>query len=101
MNFKQSTGKSIKEAFEIFDNENPHVFAAFKKQALNAISNGRKKLSAKLIINWIRWNAIVQTKAEDFKINDAYQSYYARKFVKLNPEFENYFEFRTLRNEVA
>ena len=99
MNYKELNGRSIREGFAQFHKENPHVFEQFEKQALRAIEKGRKKLSAKLIINWIRWNEFLKTSDLNFKINDAYQSYYARYFTKVHPEHEDVFEFRKLRNE--
>lgn len=101
MNYKELNGHSIREGFEIFNQNNPHVFEAFEQQALKAINKGREKISAKLIINWIRWNEFLRTSDQNFKINDAYQSYYARFFVEKYPEYQNRFEFRKLRNEVA
>lgn len=99
MNYKQLTGFSIRDAFHKFNKENPHVFKAFEEQALSAIKKGRKKISSKLIINWIRWNEFLRTSDQNFKINDAFQSYYARHFVEKYPEYLEYFEFRKLRNE--
>jgi len=99
MNYQQLTGKTIKQGFEEFHRDNPHVFKAFEKQALKAIEMGKKKLSAKLIINWIRWNEELKTTDQNFKINDAFQSYYARAFITKYPEYYYVFELRKLRNE--
>ena len=99
MNYKELTGKSIKQGFEEFINENPHVYTEFENQVFNAIKRGRKKLSAKLIINWIRWNEYLRTSDENFKINDAFQSYFARHFICLNPDYAEIFNLRKLRNE--
>jgi len=99
MNYHQLNGVSIRDGFTKFHKENPHIYTAFKNQAMIAISAGRKKMSSKLIINWIRWNEYLKTSDKNFKINDAYQSYYARLFVKDHPEYESVFEFRKLRNE--
>ena len=99
MNYKELNGHSIRDGFNKFNEENPHVYNAFEEQALRAIGKGRKKISAKLIINWIRWNEFLKTSDQNFKINDAYQSYYARHFVKKHPQHESVFEFRKLRNE--
>ncbi|RUP42325.1 MAG: hypothetical protein EKK63_01730 [Acinetobacter sp.] len=99
MNYKQLTGKSIRDGFIEFNKNNPHIYKSFEKQALNAIARGREKISAKLIINWIRWNEFLESTDKNFKINDAYQSYYAREFVKNNPDNAGVFEFRKLRNE--
>jgi len=100
MNYKELTGKSIKEGFEKFNAKNPHIYKAFEAQVLKAIEKGRTKISAKLVINWIRWSEFLKTDDLNFSINDAFQSYYARHFVEKNPEHANIFDFRKLRNEV-
>ena len=99
MNYKELNGCSIRDGFYKFNKENPHIFEAFEEQALTAINKGRKKLSSKLIINWIRWNEFLRSSDQNFKINDAYQSYYARYFVEKHPQHIDVFEFRKLRNE--
>ena len=81
--------------------DNPHIYEAFELQALKALVKGRKKISAKLIINWIRWNEYLESSDKNFRINDAYQAYYARLFVAYNPEHSDAFNFRKLRNEDA
>ena len=99
MNYKQLNGQSIREGFNDFHAANPHIFAEFESQALKAIAKGRTKISAKLIINWIRWNEFLRSSDQHFKINDAFQSYYARAFAEKYPQYAHYFEFRKLRNE--
>jgi hypothetical protein len=99
MNFKELNGETIREAFDKFNAANPHIYVAFEAQALRAIAKGREKISAKLIINWIRWHEFLESNDLNFKINDAFQSYYARHFVEKNPQHADVFEFRKLRNE--
>lgn len=99
MNYRELNGCSIREGFEAFHGANPHIFEAFEQQALSAIGKGRVKISAKLIINWIRWNEFLRSSDQNFKINDAYQAYYARRFVEKYPQHSDVFEFRKLRNE--
>ena len=99
MNYKELNGCSIRDGFNKFNKDNPHIFKAFEEQALVAINKGRKKISSKMIINWIRWNEFLRTSDQNFKINDAYQSYYARYFVEKHPQYIDVFEFRKLRNE--
>jgi hypothetical protein len=100
MNYKELNGLTIRQGFNKFNKANPHIYQEFEKQALIAINKGRIKISSKLIINWIRWNEFLKSSDKNFRINDAYQSYYARYFVTKHPEYINYFEFRKLRNEV-
>ena len=99
MNYKELNGMSIREGFQKFHKENPHIYNAFEQQVFKAIEKGRKKVSAKLIINWIRWNEYLRSSDQNFKINDAFQSYYARLFVEKHPEHSDIFDFRKLRNE--
>ena len=99
MNYKELNGHSIRDGFTAFNKANPHIFAAFEEQALKAIAKGRIKISSKLIINWIRWNEYLRSSDMNFKINDAYQSYYARYFIEKYPQHAGIFELRKLRNE--
>jgi len=99
MNYRELNGISIREGFNRFNKENPYIFQSFEEQAFKAINRGRKKISAKMIINWIRWNEFLHTTDQNFRINDAYHAYYARYFVKKYPEHKDVFEFRKLRNE--
>lgn len=98
MNYRELNGTSIRDGFNKFHLENPSVFTAFEKEALTAIAKGRKKLSAKNIINVIRWNGL-NTNDINFSVNDAFGSYYARLFTEKHPEHKGVFEFRKLRNE--
>lgn len=108
MDFRQNTGKSIQKAFDIFDQMNPGVYREFRNQALLAISKGKRKISFKMILNYIRWEKFMTTeeptlfnqdgKKIKFKINDAYSSRYARKFITEFPEHTDKIEFRQLRS---
>jgi len=99
MNYKELNGVSIRDGFNKFNAVNPHIYKAFEQEAMRAILKGRKKISAKLIINWIRWNEYLRSSDQNFRINDAYQSYYARLFIYKHPEHKDIFELRKLRNE--
>lgn len=101
MNYKELNGESIRDGFNRFHKDNPHIFTAFEEQALRAINKGRTKISAKLIINWIRWHEFIESTDKNFRVNDAFQSYFARLFVEKYPEHKDIFEFRKLRNEEA
>lgn len=106
--FKENTGRTIQEAFELFHAANPDVYAIIQKEALKAIKAGKTKFSVKAIINWMRWEVRKNTieitlfnskeGPRKFKINDAYSSRYGRLLVKDFPELEKYLEFRDLRS---
>ncbi len=99
MNHKALTGESIRDSFNKFNHSNPHIYKVFEEQVLAAILAGKTKVSAKLIINWIRNKEEIKTGGKNFKINDAFQSYYPRLFAHFNPQHAGVFEFRKQRNE--
>jgi hypothetical protein len=99
MNYHDLNGVWIRDGFNKFNKENPHIYQAFERESLKAIEKGREKISAKLIINWIRWNEFLNSSDLNFKINDAFTAYYSRLFIKIHPQYSNIFEFRKLRNE--
>lgn len=98
MNYEQTNGKSIQEKFLEFDKENPLVYELFKGQVLKAITHGKKKISAKTVLGFIRWEIQFQTIGDIYKINDAFTSRYARKFAEELPKYSNIFHFRNLRS---
>jgi len=104
MNFEQLTGKKIHEAFAAFDDEFPAVYEIFKRQIFRAQKKGIKKISAKYIFNWIRWECNFRRlggpsdREMGFKINDAYIAHYARKFIDDYPLFRDLFETRAIRS---
>ena len=99
MNFKQQTGRTIEDSFIEFDKKNPHVYQMFRDMTFRVIEKGVKKASAKTILGVIRWhfNFEVVTHTE-FKINDAYTAYYARKFIRKHEEYGYIFNLKRLRS---
>lgn len=76
----------------------PQVYRLFEKFALQLIERGHKKLGAKMIMERIRWEITTGSKDNDgFKINNNYTAYYSRLFIKNNPQYRDYFEFREIR----
>lgn len=97
--FIQQKGKSIDEKFKEFHEKNPKVYQLFKMQVQKALQRGKKKMSSKTILGFIRWEIYLQTHSNDeFKINDAYTSRYARLFIEDHPQYENIFNLRKLRS---
>jgi ABC-type proline/glycine betaine transport system substrate-binding protein len=101
--FLKAHNKTIQEAFEKFDARNPKIYELFKKFTFQIIEKRKgkanKKTSAKLIINRIRWEIYLETLNDDgYRINDAWSSRYARKFIQEHPEHADVFNFRLLRS---
>lgn len=87
----------IKQNFERFDGENPHVFEAFKKFATQVKDTGKNSYSAKSIFERMRWHSEIETVGESFKLCNNYTAHYARKLMNDCPEFEGFFRTKELR----
>ena len=99
MDFETLNGRTIKDTFDQFHEENPAVYGFFKTYADRAIRSGVKKLSSKLIINRIRWEIYIQISGDEtYRINDAFTAHYARLYAEDYPEYAHMFEFRRIRS---
>jgi len=86
--------KSLAEQFADYDTLNPHVYAMFKRFALEALAAGKTVLSASLICERIRWEVDIVTRGDQFKINNNYRAFYSRKFMQEFPWFGETFRTR-------
>lgn len=90
--------RGIYNRFLDFHIKYPTVYRLFEKFAIQLIEHGHTKLGAKMIIERIRWEYATDSKDEHgFKINNDFTAHYARWFIKLHPEYKNYFEFREIK----
>lgn len=93
-----SIGRSNYLKFLDFHTKYPTVYRLFEKFALQLIQAGHKKMGSKMIMERIRWEVFVDAKDKDgFKINNNFTAYYSRMFIKNNPQYKDYFEFREIR----
>ena len=101
MNPKRTIKKPILQAFREFHLKNPKVYILFEAQALGAIAKGRKKIGAKSIMEWIRWELYHNITKGSFKLNNNFTSYYVRIFIRHHPQHADKFEIRRLRSYEA
>jgi len=85
---------NLKERFEIYHKENPHIYHQFRFYALEVIKSGFKNFGAQMIIEKIRWETGVVSKNSDFKINNDYAAFYSRMFMSEYPNYKGYFRLR-------
>ncbi len=96
---------TVEDKFKAFDAANPHVYLLFKQFALEALRSGVRKLSSKLIIERIRWEAAITTtgagwsttSGKPFLIDNRFTPWYARKFIRDFPRAASMFELREIR----
>lgn len=84
-------------AFEDYHARNPQVWAMFRRFTLQAIEAGRERIGAKMIAERIRWETFVGDHAGEFRINNNFPAYYARKFMAEFPQHEGIFQTRASR----
>lgn len=88
---------AIQDRFELWIQQNPQALSLFIKYANEARESGRKHYSIKAIIERVRWHVAIQTRGDDFKINDHWSSRLARLLMQKDPRLEGFFELRKLR----
>lgn len=86
--------------FNQYDAENPGIYEAFKKFTFKAIDRHYKNYSAEFIFNVIRWET--NSKADgDYKINNNFKPFYARKFMNDFPDYDGLFRTRKSKADAA
>jgi hypothetical protein len=91
------TDTTLQQKFERFHQQNPHVYRHIISLVREARANGVRRIGMSLIIDRIRWDHLIQTKGDTFKINQNYASRYTRLLLDEHPEWEDMFETRSLR----
>lgn len=90
--------KTIQERFEVFHQQNPHVYAMMLTIIRKLKARGVKRFNIETVWERMRWKRIMDTtrEADDYKLNDHYRSRYAR-LLNEEPDLLGFFETRKLR----
>jgi hypothetical protein len=88
----------VMERFKEWHNSNPHIYRRFKQLAFQMLNTGRKRYSARTIIEVMRWHYDLSTTGDVFEINGDFVPIYARLLIDEHPEFFEFFELRTIRS---
>lgn len=86
------------EKFERFDELNPHVYQMILQVTRQLQAKGFKNAGMKMIFERLRWLWAMQTQGEDYKLNNNYTAFYARKVMRENPDLEGFFKVRAQRS---
>lgn len=83
------------KAFESFDSANPVVWELFVQFAHELInSDNREHFGSMAIIQRIRWETSIKTCHANYKINNNFAPFYARKFHRHFPAHDGFFRTR-------
>jgi hypothetical protein len=69
----------------------------FVEFANRAIKKGFKHYGAQTVFEAMRWHSEIVTSDSDFKLNNDYVAYYARKFHAVYPANDGFFRLRKVR----
>lgn len=84
------------EGFWHWLSKNDHVYRAFKVEAIRMALTGRKRYSARTIVEVMRWNSDLRDHEVTFKLNDHYTPGMARLFMnEYGERFPGFFELRS------
>jgi hypothetical protein len=86
--------ESLAERFARFHAENPQVHAAIGAVVSDLRAHGVRRFGMKAIFERLRWLYTIQTRGDDFKLNNNYTAFYARLLVAERPELSAFFEIR-------
>jgi hypothetical protein len=85
----------LREEVQAFHDEHPRVWELFKQFTMNRVQLGFTHYSAYAIFERIRWETDqANTPENQFKLNNNYRPFYARKFMATYPEYEGFFRVR-------
>ena len=99
MKFSEQKGISISDAFARFHLEHPEVYFHFSRYVSDMILEGYMEVSAKLIVNRLRWEVFRLKSGEVIlRIDESFTTHYSRLYVQDHPEHASYFRILTLRN---
>lgn len=88
----------LQQKFEKYHKENPQVLEALIRMTDQAIAKGHNRLGMDLLFNVLRWESMIATTGDDYKINNSYSSRYVRLIEQIRPDLIGVFEKRQLKS---
>lgn len=87
--------EQISEEAKLFIAKNPKAWSLFILFTYQAMNSGQRNYSAKGVFERIRWETMIDSSfPDDFKINNNYTAFFARKFMDERPQHEGFFRTR-------
>jgi hypothetical protein len=80
-----------------FHKENPHIYAEIVKRASRLLRAGARRVGIAMIFESMRYDYLIQTSGEPWKLNNTYRAYYVRLLVLEHPHFRDIIEMRRSR----
>ena len=86
----------MREQVNAFHYKNPLVWHLFEKFTREVINRGFKNYSVNAVFERIRWERDIMSDGEagQFKLNNNYRAFYARRFMVKYPQHDGFFRTR-------
>lgn len=89
---------TLEGRFQKFHRQNPEVYQRLLEMARELKDFGHKKIGIQMLFEVLRWETMMQTTGDKYKINNSYASRYARLIMDQEPDLEGIFEVRGLKS---
>ena len=90
---------TIDAAFVRFHSDNPRVYRRLVALARKAKRRGARRLGMKMLFELLRWDHLLKTSGEPFKLCNSYTSRYARLIMDQEPDLDGIFSTRALTSD--
>lgn len=97
MNQESLFDSTAQQKFEKYHRDNPHVLERLIAMTDQAVAKGHRCIGIKLLFEVLRWETMISTKGDEYKINNNYAPRYARLIEQVRPDLEGVFRKRELR----
>ncbi len=87
---------NLEKKFWEFHKDNPNFYVLFSRFTMDVVASKRERFGVSMIIERIRWYTAIETRNDAFKINNNFSAYYARLWMRDNPEHDGLFSTREL-----
>lgn len=89
---------TLQARFREFHYKNPQVCTSLIRLARELKGKGHRKIGIGMLFEVIRWQTMLQTTGDPYKLNNSYRSRYARMIMDSTPDLEGIFDLRELRS---
>lgn len=90
----QDLAPHIVKRFWKYHQDNPHIFGLFRKFSEDVFRAGKRRYGVQALSERIRWHIQVETKGDDFKMNNNHLSCYSRLVMIECPHLSGIFKTR-------
>lgn len=90
--------KTLDEQFEEYHRQNPHVLDTLIRMTDQVVAKGHTCIGMSLLVNVLRWESMISTTGDDYKLNNNFNSRYVRLIEQVRPDLIGVFNKRELRS---